>query len=351
MTPGERGGAAGARRPATARVGASAGAAGDADARRLLSLAGRLGARGAARAGRAAALAARPDPVAGRRLGRFRRPAPEPRAAALRRAGPGRRARHRAVRAAPLPARPPLRRLLLAAARSHRGRSGRRPTLSCWSWRTSSRRAGASRWRWRWGTRTLAEALCDRATVRWQRGTRSEQRLLAAGSVRAPIYASVVREKLSWIGVPSQALLHGARQRAPRDGVPARARSVHARAPGDRRRDRHRSRIGRFAGCDVPTALGCSPGALIRVGAEAAAERGGRRGRGRRLRLVRDLAATPSRARRAPGASTAIRVGDELDAIGIAGEIEEAVSTTSDKLVRIPPSPQRRRVHPPEPGT
>ena len=186
------------------------------------------------------------------------------------------------------------------------------------------------------GDATLAEALCDRATVRWQRGTRSEQRLLAAGSVRAPIYASVVREKLSWIGVPSQALLmvHGNARR-----VTAFLHAHDLFMLGlqaiddvvDTKQDQA------LRGCDVPTALGCSPGALIRVApkllqsAAAAAADAGFGWFGTWLLAF----ACATRSWRLDGDP----VGDELDAIGIAGEIEEAVSTTSDKLVRIPPSP------------
>jgi hypothetical protein len=57
------------------------------------------------------------------------------------------------------------------------------------------------------GHAVLAETLFRRATIRWQRGTRAEQSVLRAGSLRAPIYAAIVREKLGWIGAPSQALL------------------------------------------------------------------------------------------------------------------------------------------------
>ena len=186
------------------------------------------------------------------------------------------------------------------------------------------------------GDGTLAEALCDRAAARWQRGTRAEQRLLASGSVRAPIYASVVREKLSWIGVPSQALLmmHGNARR-----VTAFLHAHDLFMLGlqaiddviDIKQDRA------LRGCDVPTALGCSPGALIRVApkllarASAAAADGGFGWFATWL----DAFANATQSWRLAGDP----VGDELDAIGVAGEIEEAVSTTSDKLVRIPNPP------------
>ena len=133
----------------------------------------------------------------------------------------------------------------------------------------------------------------------------------------------MVREKLSWIGVPSQALLlsHGDPRRvtaflhahdlfllglqAIDDVVDANAGSRAARR---RRSDRARLLAGR-AGAG---------------GAEAGAAGGGGR-RGGRLQLVRDLAGGLRGRDRHPGASTAIALGDELDAIGIAGEIEEAV--------------------------
>ena len=186
------------------------------------------------------------------------------------------------------------------------------------------------------GDATLAEALCDRAALRWQRGIRSEQRLLAAGSVRAPIYASVVREKLSWIGVPAQSLLmmHGNARR-----VTAFLHAHDLFMLGlqaiddviDIKQDRE------LRGCDVPSALACSPGALIRVApkllhrASVAATDGGFGWFATWLEAF----ARATESWRLDGDP----VGDELDAIGIAGEIEEAVSTTSDKLVRIPNAP------------
>ena len=186
------------------------------------------------------------------------------------------------------------------------------------------------------GDGTLAAALCDRAAGRWQRGIRSEQRMLAAGSVRAPIYASVVREKLSWIGVPSQALLmmHGNARRVT-TFLHAHDLFMLGLQAIDDVIDIKQDRALR--GCDVPSALGCAPGALIRVAPKLlrrAAVAGTEGGFGWFATWL-EAFARATESWRLDGDP----MGDELDAIGIAGEIEEAVSSTSDKLVRIPNGP------------
>src|SRR5262249_44181386 len=114
------------------------------------------------------------------------------------------------------------------------------------------------------GKVVLAETLFRRATIRWQRGTRAEQTVLAAGSMRAPIYAAIVREKLGWIGAPSQALLQVSRD-------PRRLTAflnahglylVGLQAIDDVIAiDQDRA----LRGHDVPGALHCSPGALVRA--------------------------------------------------------------------------------------
>ena len=152
--------------------------------------------RSGSRGGGQAALAAGPDAVARRRLGRLRPPAPEPRAARLRRANGGR------PRAGPPPGGPPplhpgapLRRIHLAAPRSDRGRPGGRGprAVRARGHLRSPLAGGVGRGD---GGRPFGDALCRRAAARWWRGTRAEQRVLTAGSLRSPIYAAVVREKL-----------------------------------------------------------------------------------------------------------------------------------------------------------
>jgi hypothetical protein len=124
------------------------------------------------------------------------------------------------------------------------------------------------RWRGALATATgdppLADLLCRRAAARWRRGTGAENRLLAACAVRAPIYAAIVREKLSWIGVPSQALLlsHGDPRRVPRF-LHAHDLFMLGLQAVDDVVDANQDRALR--GGDVPTALCCSPGALVRV--------------------------------------------------------------------------------------
>ena len=114
------------------------------------------------------------------------------------------------------------------------------------------------------GDAPLADLLCRRAAARWRRGTGAENRLLAACAVRAPIYAAIVREKLSWIGVPSHALLlaHGDRRRVPAF-LHAHDLFMLGLQAVDDVVDANQDRALR--GGDVPTALCCSPGALVRV--------------------------------------------------------------------------------------
>lgn len=192
------------------------------------------------------------------------------------------------------------------------------------------------RWREAVGAATgdppLADLLCRRAAARWRRGTGAENRLLAACAVRAPIYAAIVREKLSWIGVPSQALLlsHGDPRRVPRF-LHAHDLFMLGLQAVDDVVDANQDRALR--GGDVPTALCCSPGALVRVApklvqrAAAAAAEGGFTWFANWLDAFADAIVSW----RLDGD----RVGDELDAIGIAGEIEEAVLNAAETPVRV----------------
>jgi hypothetical protein len=177
------------------------------------------------------------------------------------------------------------------------------------------------------GKVVLAETLFRRATIRWQRGTRAEKEVLARGSMRAPIYAAIVREKLGWIATPSQALLQVSAD--PHRLTPF----LHAHdlylcglQVIDDVIDADEDRVLR--GASVPGALGCSPGALVRAAPK----------------LVRRAAATAAAGGFGwfatwldafAGAISSWRLagdglGDELDAIGIAGEIEEAIVHGAD---------------------
>jgi hypothetical protein len=182
------------------------------------------------------------------------------------------------------------------------------------------------------GDSGLSDLLCRRAAARWRRGTGAEQRLLGACAVRAPIYAAIVREKLSWIGVPSQALLVA-------DGDPRRMTPfLHAHdlfmlglQAVDDVVDANQDRDLR--GGDVPSALCCSPGALVRVAPKLLRRAAAIAGEGGFTWFATWLDAF----------SAAIvswrldgdRIGDELDAIGIAGEIEEAVLSAAETPVRV----------------
>jgi hypothetical protein len=179
------------------------------------------------------------------------------------------------------------------------------------------------------GDPLLGEALFRRATRRWQRGTRAERSVLAGGSMRAPIYAAIVREKLAWIGAPSQALLQ-ARGDSRRLTLFLHAHDLYLLGLQtlDDVIDRDEDRALR--GADVASALRCSPGALVRAApklvqrAAATAAAGGFTWFAAWL----DAFAAAVSSWRLPGDA----LNDELDAIGIAGEIEEAI-------VRAPSNP------------
>jgi hypothetical protein len=193
------------------------------------------------------------------------------------------------------------------------------------------------------GDAPLADLLCRRAAARWRRGTGAENRLLAACAVRAPIYAAIVREKLSWIGVPSHALLlaHGDRRRVPAF-LHAHDLFMLGLQAVDDVVDANQDRALR--GGDVPTALCCSPGALVRVApklvqrAAAVAAESGFSWFANWLEAFADAITTW----RLDGD----RLGDELDAIGIAGEIEEAVLSAVDAPLRLPAPPARASAAP-----
>jgi hypothetical protein len=177
------------------------------------------------------------------------------------------------------------------------------------------------------GDAVLAQSLFRRAVTRWQRGTRAEQRVLGVGSMRAPIYAAIVQEKLGWIGAPSQALLSVSGH--PRRLTPfLQAHDLYLVGLQclDDVFDAEEDRALR--GADVPSALGSSPGALVRAApmlvrrAAAAAAAGGFTWFATWL----DAFAGGIASWRLAGDACA----DELDAIGIAGEIEEAILRGAD---------------------
>jgi hypothetical protein len=181
------------------------------------------------------------------------------------------------------------------------------------------------------GEAPLTDMLCRRSTALWRRGTGLEHRALAAGNgrnernvqpLRPPDYAVLVREKLSWIAAPSQALLltHGDPDRlepflAAHDLFLLGLQAIDDVIDRDQDRALH--------GSDFPAALGCSPGALLRAApklvqrAAVAAEIGGF---GWFAAWLHEFA----RAISTWSLGGAV-MSDELDAIGIAGEIEEAV--------------------------
>lgn len=177
------------------------------------------------------------------------------------------------------------------------------------------------------GDGLLAEALFRRATARWQRGTRAERNVLEAGSVRAPIYAAIVREKLGWIGAPSQALLQvsGDRRRV-NAFLHAHDLYLVGLQAIDDVFDMDEDRALR--GADFPSALHCSAGALIRAAPKLvrfAATRAAAGGFTWFATWLDAFADAISSWRLAGDA-----LNDELDSIGIAGEIEDAILRGAD---------------------
>jgi hypothetical protein len=171
------------------------------------------------------------------------------------------------------------------------------------------------------GDGALADRLVDEARRRWEHGTTLERRHLRLGAVTPAGYAAIIRDKLAWIGVPSRALLTVAGGAA-RVGPFSRAHDLFMLSlqAVDDVIDRDEDRA--LHGSDVPSALGCSPGALLRAApklATAAADVAAGAGFtwfATWLSAFRDAAFTL----RLDGDA----ISDELEAIGVAGEMEEA---------------------------
>jgi hypothetical protein len=169
-------------------------------------------------------------------------------------------------------------------------------------------------------------ALCDRligeAVARWRAGTAAEHRVLAAGKVNPTRYAALVRDKLGWIAVPSQALLLG-RGGAARGEVFRQAHDLFLLSlqAVDDVIDRDEDRALR--GSDFPSALGCSAGALLRAAPKLASRGAAAAARGGFSWFASWLEAF---ARAVDGwRLEGDVVVDELEAIGLAGEIEETI--------------------------
>ena len=185
------------------------------------------------------------------------------------------------------------------------------------------------------GEEPLTDLLCRRSAALWRRGTNLEQAALSARCVGVPQYASLVREKLGWIAVPSQALLLV-------DGDSDRLESFLAAhdlfllglQAIDDVIDREQDRALR--GGDVPAAIDCSPGALLRAApklvqrAAATAMGGG----------FSWLAAWLDAFARAIGSWSlgGEVVADEMEAIGIVGQIEETIIGRGELPSAAPPS-------------
>jgi hypothetical protein len=180
------------------------------------------------------------------------------------------------------------------------------------------------------GDSTLVDDLTGDAISRWRYATSLERRAPGEGKLRPRAYALRVRDKLGWIGVPARALLLATGGEA-REGAFRRAHDLFLLALQaiddviDRDEDR------RLLGTDVPTSLGCSPGALLRVAPKLAsqaavtAHAAGFSWFGSWL----DTFAQAILLWRLEGDA----VDDELGAIGIAGEIEEAAVADGGSIV------------------
>ena len=290
----------------------------------------------AARAGGAAAVDAGADVVARRRLGRLRAPAPQPRAADVRRAGARRRLLRQPRGSRALRARAPLRRLHLAAARSHAGRQvapdevlhelselfGRR-------WRDAI--ADAT------GEEPLTDLLCRRSTALWRRGTTpgadSCWRRDRCGCPSTRRWCA-----RSWAGsaVPSQALLLVDGDSDRLESFLRGARSVPARPAGDRRRDRSR------AGSRAARRRRAGPRSVARRARCCGWRPSWCSGRRRRPRAAGSPGWRPgwtrSRARSARGASAAKSWPTRSTRSASSGEIEETVVGRGELPSAAPPT-------------
>jgi hypothetical protein len=175
------------------------------------------------------------------------------------------------------------------------------------------------------------DTLIDDATVRWRLGTAAEHRALGAGTLDPRRYATLVRDKLAWISLPSRALLLTR-------GDPARVKSfadahdlfLLGLQTVDDVIDRDEDRAHR--GCDVPAALGCSAGALLRTAPKLVA-------RSAALAAAAGFTWIASWLEAFGHAIRAWRLDgdmmmDEIEAIGLAGEIEETVLGIDDPAAR-----------------
>jgi hypothetical protein len=172
------------------------------------------------------------------------------------------------------------------------------------------------------GDAGLTETVMADATARWRRGTAAERSDANRGTLSPAAYAGMVRDKLAWVGTPSRALLLSCggmtRLHAFREahdlvllGLQAVDDVIDREEDGARR------------GTDVPTWLGCSPGALLRVAPKLvarAADRAESAGFSWIGSWLENFAHA-IRAWRIDGDA----VRDEVAAIGLASELEAAV--------------------------
>jgi len=186
------------------------------------------------------------------------------------------------------------------------------------------------------GDAGLARWTVDAVTARWTRAVSGERRVLAAGGVRPAVYAALVRDKLRWIAAPSVCLLLGG---GPLDEPEARARQDRARAfqraydlfllglqaiddVNDAEEDRG------LYGRDVAGALGCSAGALLRIAPKLCRRASAVAAGAGFSRLAFWLGAFGRAI--APLNREGDQLGDELDAIAIAGEMEQLAEEDAD---------------------
>jgi hypothetical protein len=200
------------------------------------------------------------------------------------------------------------------------------------------------------GDGPLVEELSEDAVARWRCAIALERRAWAAGELRPEAWAIGVRDKLAWIGVPARALLLGGSD-AEAGALASRERAFRcahdlfllALQAIDDVIDRDEDR--RLRGTDGPTSLGCSPGALLRVAPKLA-------GVGA---AVADAAGFTWFGSWLGTFTHAIRcwrlegdaVEDELEAIAIAGQIEEAVLEDGGPNVRAAVAAAARATAPP----
>jgi hypothetical protein len=173
------------------------------------------------------------------------------------------------------------------------------------------------------GDAPLVRRVVGAVTHRWRRGTGRERALLREGGMSPALYAEVVRDKLRWISAASMCLVScsaaGAAEQRARAFLRAHDLFLLGLQAVDDVNDAAEDRA--LHGHDVAGALGCTAGALLRVAPKLVARASAEAAGAGFTRLALWLG-TFARAI-SPLHREGDQLADELDAIAIAGEMEQ----------------------------